>query len=249
MLEGPHEGTGVRPSVADRERDPQHEFGALTPARWAFPEPRDDDGDLVGAGADLEPETLLEAYQRGLFPMRVEPGGPLAWWSPDPRGVIPLDGLRVSHSLRRSARRFVVSVDRAFRDVMVACAAPDRPGGWIDDSFIDAYTRLHDLGHAHSVEVWSSANAGELNARELVGGCYGVAIGGLFAGESMFHRANDASKVALVELVSRLAGGGGTLFDVQWCTPHLESLGAIEVPRREYLSLLANAVRRPQLTL
>jgi leucyl/phenylalanyl-tRNA--protein transferase len=220
----------------------------LTPTRWAFPEPGNEDGDLVGAGADLEPQTLLDAYASGLFPMRVERGGPLAWWSPDPRGVIPLDGLHISRSLRRSARRFTVSVDRAFRDVMVACAAPGRPGGWIDDSFIEAYTRLHVLGYAHSVEVWSSPS-GDLDDRELAGGCYGVAIGGLFAGESMFHRANDASKVALVELVNRLDVGGGALFDVQWCTPHLASLGAIEVPRREYLALLDDAVRRPQLTL
>jgi leucyl/phenylalanyl-tRNA--protein transferase len=223
-------------------------FEALTPTRWAFPEPGDDDGDLVGAGADLEPQTLLDAYARGLFPMRVDQGGPLAWWSPEPRGVIPLDGMHVSRSLRRSARRFTVSVDRAFRDVMVACAAPDRPGGWIDESFIDAYTRLHALGYAHSVEVWLSPG-GDLEESELAGGCYGVAIGGLFAGESMFHRATDASKVALFELVSRLAGGEAALFDVQWCTPHLASLGAIEVPRREYLALLGDAVRRPQLTL
>jgi leucyl/phenylalanyl-tRNA--protein transferase len=140
-------------------------------------------------------------------------------------------------------------VDQAFREVIAACAAPDRPGGWIDDSFIEAYTRLHALGYAHSVEVWSSPHGGELDERELAGGCYGVAIGGLFAGESMFHRATDASKVALVELVSRLAAGGCALFDVQWCTAHLASLGAIEVPRREYLALLADAVRRPQLTL
>ena len=243
MLEGRHEGIGARRSVADRET-PEPSCGALTPARWAFPEPRDDDGDLVGAGADLEPATLLEAYERGLFPMRTEPGGVLAWWSPDPRGIIPLDGFHAGRSLQRSVRRFTVSVDRAFRDVMVACAVPDRPGGWIDDSFIDAYTRLHDLGHAHSVEVWSNTDD-----PELVGGCYGVAIGGLFAGESMFHRATDASKVALVEMVRRLSAGGAALFDVQWCTPHLASLGAIEIPRREYLDLLADAVRRPQLTL
>lgn len=220
----------------------------MSPTRWAFPEPGDDEGDLVGAGADLEPQTLLDAYARGLFPMRVERGGPLAWWSPDPRGVLPLDGMHVSRSLRRSTRRFTVSVDHAFREVMVACAAPDRPGGWIDDSFIEAYTRLHTLGYAHSVEVWANPS-GDLDDRELVGGCYGVAIGGLFAGESMFHRVTDASKVALVELVSRLAGGGGAVLDVQWCTPHLATLGAIEIPRREYLALVADAVGRPQLTL
>ncbi|MDZ7732841.1 MAG: leucyl/phenylalanyl-tRNA--protein transferase [Acidimicrobiia bacterium] len=194
---------------------------------------------MVGVGADLEPGTLLVAYRRGLFPMPLGRDGPVAWWSPDPRAVIPLDGLRVSRSLRRSCRRFQVRVDTAFAEVVEGCAAPHRPGGWIRDDIRDAYVRLHELGWAHSVETWSP------DGSELVGGLYGVAVGGLFAGESMFHRVSDASKVALVGLVERLRAGGATLLDVQWRTEHLQSLGAIELPRAEYLARLAEAVRRP----
>lgn len=176
--------------------------------------------------------------------MRVARGGPLAWWSPDPRGIIPLDGLHVSRSLRRSCRRFDVCVDTAFADVMRACGDPLRPDGWIDDSFIDAYTHLHDLGWAHSIEVWTRDDV-----PVLTGGLYGVAIGGLFAGESMFHHARDASKVALAGLVDRLNAGGGTLLDVQWSTDHLESLGAQEIHRTEYVRRLEQAIARPQLHL
>jgi leucyl/phenylalanyl-tRNA--protein transferase len=196
---------------------------------------------VAGVGADLEPGTLLAAYRSGLFPMRLQPGGPLGWWSPDPRGVLPLDGMVVHRSLRQAARRFTMTVDAAFTEVMRGCADGRRPGGWIDDEFVAAYTRLHELGWAHSVEVW----AGE----ELVGGVYGVAVGGLFAGESMFHRATDASKVALLALVERLHAGGGVLFDVQWSTPHLASLGVVEIGRDEYGRRLAVARSRPQLTL
>jgi leucyl/phenylalanyl-tRNA--protein transferase len=217
------------------------------PTRWALPEAADArDGEVAGVGADLEPGTLLAAYRRGLFPMRLARGGPLGWWAPLRRGIIALDGLRVSRSLRRSIHRFSVTVDTAFTEVMAACADERRPDGWIDASFIAAYTRLHDLGWTHSVEVWSDGDAGE---PQLVGGLYGVAIGGLFAGESMFHTATDASKVALVALVERLRAGGGTLLDVQWCTPHLISLGAIEVSREDYAVLLADALARPQLSL
>ncbi|MFA5883976.1 MAG: leucyl/phenylalanyl-tRNA--protein transferase [Acidimicrobiia bacterium] len=197
-------------------------------------------------GADLEPGTLLAAYRSGLFPMRLHPGGPLGWWSPDPRGVLPLTGMVVHRSLRRSARRFTVTVDTAFTEVMLGCADERRPGGWIDAEFVAAYTRLHELGWAHSVEVWSSAADG---SADLVGGLYGVAIGGLFAGESMFHRVTDASKVAVWATVERLRGGGGVLFDVQWCTPHLESLGVVEVSRADYARLLVPALARPQLAL
>lgn len=179
--------------------------------------------------------------------MRVGARGPLGWWSPDPRGVVPLDGLIVHRSLRKARRRFGVTVDRAFEAVMRACGDPRRPDGWIDDEFVAAYTRLHVLGWAHSIEVWAPGKEGDPEA--LQGGLYGVATGGLFAGESMFHRVRDASKVAFVETVERLAAGGGALFDVQWCTPHLASLGAIEVPRSEYLSAVAAAVTRPQLSL
>jgi leucyl/phenylalanyl-tRNA--protein transferase len=202
---------------------------------------------LVGIGADLEPGTLLAAYRSGLFPMRAGANGPLGWWSPDPRGVVPLDGVIVHRSLQKARRRFSVSVDQSFEAVMRGCGDPRRPDGWIDDEFVGAYTRLHELGWAHSLEVWTPGNEGEPDA--LVGGLYGVAIGGLFAGESMFHRARDASKVALVETVERLRRGGGEVFDVQWCTPHLASLGAVEVRRGAYLAASAASVTRPQLSL
>ena len=172
------------------------------------------------------------------MPVRDRRQSVLAWWSPDPRAIIPLDGLRVSRSLRRSARHFEIRFDTAFRDVIDACADPRRRGGWIDDDIADAYTRLHELGWAHSVEAWHEG--------ELAGGLYGVGIGGLFAGESMFHRRRDASKVALIGLVERMRAIGATLLDVQWLTPHLESLGAIEVPRAEYLERLAEAVAEPR---
>ncbi len=192
---------------------------------------------MVGVGADLEPGTLLHAYRNGIFPMPVSEGGmeTLAWWSPDPRGIIPLDGLRVSRSLRRSCRRYEVRVDTAFRDVIGNCADPGRTGCWITPAVRDAYVTLHDLGWAHSVEAWDAEG-------RLVGGLYGVRIGGLFAGESMFSLATDASKVALVGLVDRLRPDGASLLDVQWVTPHLASLGAVEVPRARYLDLLAEAV-------
>ncbi len=206
------------------------------PTGWELPSPDDaGDDEVAGIGADLEPGTLLAAYRRGLFPMRLGAHGPIGWWSPDPRGVIPLDGLRVSRSLRKSCRRHDTTVDRAFEDVMRACADRRRPGGWIDESFIRAYTRLHELGWTHSVEAWTPDG-------DLAGGVYGVAIGGLFAAESMFHRVTDAGKVALVALVERLRTGGATLLDVQWATPHLVTLGAIEIPREKYLMRLAGAI-------
>lgn len=197
-----------------------------------FPDPREADGDVVAVGGDLEPGTLLLAYGSGLFPMRID--GLLAWWSPDPRGVLPLDGFHASRSLRRSRRRFEVRVDTAFAAVMHECADPRRPHGWIDESFVAAYTRLHELGYAHSVETWQDDR--------LVGGVYGVRIGRFFAGESMFHRVTDASKVALWVAADLLRLDGVTLFDVQWTTPHLRSLGAIDLTRDEYLRLLASAV-------
>ena len=206
------------------------------PTSWLLPAADSaDETEIAGVGADLEPGTLLAAYRGGLFPMRVGRGGPVAWWSPDPRGIVPLDGFHESRSLRRSRRRFTDSVDIAFDDVMRACAEPHRPHGWIDDDFVEAYTTLHRLGWTHSVEAWNADGA-------LVGGVYGVAIGGLFAAESMFHRVTDAGKAALVALVELLRDGGASLLDVQWTTPHLTSLGAIDVPRAKYLELLADAV-------
>ncbi len=204
---------------------------------WDFPaaDATDRDDEIVAIGADLEPGTLLAAYRRGLFPMNA--GRVLAWWSPDPRGVIPLDGFHCSRTLRRVTAHFDVRVDSAFTDVMVGCADPSRPHGWIDRAFLDAYTRLHDMGWAHSVEVWQDD--------VLVGGLYGVRIGRLFAGESMFHRVTDASKVACWATVELLKLDGATLFDVQWTTPHLRSLGAVDVDRAVYLRLLASATMEP----
>ena len=219
------------------------------PSRWALPEPPFEAGDLevVGLGADLAPGTLLAAYRKGLFPMRLEAGGPVAWWSPDPRGILPLDGLRVSRSLRRSCRRYRTTVDAAFVEVVRGCADPSRPHGWIDDEFVVAYTELHRLGWAHSIEVWDDRHHddGVRHEPALVGGLYGVAIGGVFAAESKFHRANDASKVAVVALVELLRAGGGALLDVQWTTEHLVSLGATDVSRDEYGRQLDAALASP----
>jgi leucyl/phenylalanyl-tRNA---protein transferase len=215
------------------------------PCRWELPDPSDTDHvGLAGVGADLEPSTLIAAYRRGLFPMPIGEGKKtgIGWWSPDPRGIIPLDGLRVSRSLRKATKDFEIRVDTAFADVMRACADPRRAGGWINDAIFQAYSELHRLGWAHSVEAWSREG-------ELAGGLYGVAIGGLFAGESMFHWRTDASKVALVGLVERLNAGGGVLLDCQWQTQHLMSLGCVEIPRTEYLTRLADAVSAPQLAL
>lgn len=208
------------------------------PSPWAFP---DLDGlgvDLVAYGADLEPGTLLAAYRAGLFPMPFLPDDDLGWFSPVDRAILPLAGLRVTRSMRASAKRFTVTVDRAFGEVMLGCADPSRPGGWIDEAFLVAYGRLHELGWAHSIEVWQDG--------ALAGGLYGVAIGGLFCGESMFHRVRDASKVALMALVEVLDDGlAGRLLDVQWSTPHLASLGVVEVGRARYLSLLREALTLP----
>jgi leucyl/phenylalanyl-tRNA--protein transferase len=204
------------------------------PNRWRLPSPEDaDPHGLCGIGADLAPGTLLAAYRSGIFPMPLRKKT-LGWWSPDPRGIIPLDGLVVSKSLRRSVRRFEVRFDTRFREVMQRCADPHRPHGWISPAFVDAYTALHELGWTHSVETYLDG--------ELAGGLYGVRIGGFFAGESMFSRVSDASKVALVHLAEWLRSTGATLLDVQWTTPHLVSLGAIDVSRRRYLEMLAEAV-------
>lgn len=218
------------------------------PTRWRLPSPsRLGRGELVTVGADLAPGTLLAAYRGGLFPMPVNgpngtdgTDGTVGWWSPDPRGVIPLDGLRVSRSLRRSLRRYSVRVDTAFEEVVAACARRSRPEAWITPDIGAAYGRLHRLGWAHSVEAWTPQG-------HLAGGLYGVAIGGLFAGESMFSVATDASKVALVRLVELLAadGASGRLLDVQWCTEHLASLGCVSVARRRYLRALQRALALP----
>ncbi len=203
-----------------------------------MPDPDGADGSgLVAVGADLAPGTILAAYRTGLFPMPVRRNRPPGWWSPDPRGIIPLDGLRVSRSLRKSCDRSELRIDTAFDEVIAACADPRRPHGWINPAITEAYRDLHRRGWAHSVETWSDG--------ELVGGLYGIAIGGLFAGESMFHRATDASKVALVGLVELLVEGGAALLDVQWKTDHLATLGAVEISRAEYRQRLAAALEVP----
>ena len=204
--------------------------------RWRFPSPSEmPESDLVTIGGDLLPSTLIHAYRRGIFPMEVTGlPGVVGWWSPDPRGILPLDSLRVTRSMRQSARRFDIRVDTCFADVIRACADPSREDGWITADFIAAYERLHELGWAHSVEVFDRDGV-------LAGGLYGVRTEGAFAGESMFHHKRDASKVALMALVDLMRASGMTLLDVQWCTEHLASLGAIAIPREDYLARLADA--------
>ena len=185
----------------------------------------------------IEPEVLVAAYRRGIFPMALEAGG-LGWFSPDPRGILPLDGFRLPSRLARviRQRRFDVVVDRDFEAVMRACAERPDEGTWIDETIVESYVALHRLGLAHSVEAWQDG--------ALAGGLYGVHLGGAFFGESMFHRVTDASKVALASLVDRLRRQGFLLLDTQWVTPHLEQFGAIEIPRKQYLALLSTAVSR-----
>lgn len=205
---------------------------------WEFPDPSAADGDLVAVGADLDPGTILAAYRAGLFPMPVDKRN-LGWWSPTPRAVLPLDsGVVVSRSLRKACRRFEIRVDSAFEAVIDRCADPDRSGRWITPAVRTAYVSLHRMGWVHSVEAWS------LDDGTLAGGLYGVAIGGLFAGESMFHRRTDASKVALVGLVS-LLDPSVALLDVQWRTDHLASLGVVEISRDSYLQRVRVAVEEP----
>jgi len=197
--------------------------------------------DLVGVGADLEPGTLLMAYRAGLFPMGLGDDGtpPTGWWSPDPRGVLLPGQVKVSRSLRKSMRLFDIRVDTAFSEVVALCADPSREGSWITPEMTAAYTLLHDLGWAHSVEAW--------RGDELLGGLYGLAIGGVFAGESMFHLATDASKCALVGLTDLVFADGdpGRIIDVQWATPHLTSLGVCEMARSDYLARLERSLPLP----
>ncbi|MHB1090584.1 MAG: leucyl/phenylalanyl-tRNA--protein transferase [Ilumatobacteraceae bacterium] len=207
--------------------------------RWEFPPSENwPDSDLVGSGADLEPSTLIHGYRRGVFAMPAEPDSQspdLAWWSPVTRAVLPLDGLIITRSMRRSSKRYNIRVDTSFEAVMRGCAAPHRSGAWINQEFIDAYVRLHQLGWAHSVEAFDEYD-------QLVGGLYGVRIGNFFAGESMFHLARDASKVALMTLVNMMNDSSMLMLDVQWQTPHLASLGAVEIDRHDYLARLSLAV-------
>jgi leucyl/phenylalanyl-tRNA--protein transferase len=209
------------------------------PSSWDFSVDEVDDGeDLVAVGGDLRPGTLEPAYRSGVFPMGLGENGarPLAWWSPNPRGVLLPGRVHASRSLQKSLRRFEMRVDTAFRDVVDACADPSRDGRWITEEIADAYTEMHALGWAHSIETWQDG--------ELVGGLYGINVGGLFAGESMFHRVTDASKAAVVAMAAYVFADGDPrrLIDVQWATDHLRSLGVVTVSRRDYLALLKDAV-------
>src|SRR6266403_3681592 len=185
----------------------------------------------------IEPDLLLQGYRLGVFPMAMEDDS-IGWFSPDPRAIIPLENFHAPHSLRRVLRKnfFEVKIDNAFSDVINACAK--REDTWINREIIESYTRLHELGHGHSVEAWRGG--------KLAGGLYGVAVGGAFFGESMFHRVTDASKIALVALVERLRARKFLLLDTQWVTPHLEQFGAIEISRDDYLKLLRRAVELPR---
>lgn len=181
----------------------------------------------------IDSELLLQGYRLGVFPMAMEDDS-IAWFSPEPRAIIPLENFHVPHDLRRVSRKnvFEIKIDSSFDEVIRGCAK--RKDTWINHEIIESYERLHDLGHAHSVEAWAG--------NKLAGGLYGVAVGAAFFGESMFHRVRDASKIALVGLVEHLRARKFTLLDTQWLTPHLEQFGAIEIPRSQYLKLLGRAV-------
>lgn len=202
---------------------------------WVPPEYATPEG-IVGVGGALDPDTLLAAYTAGVFPW-FNAGDPVIWWSPDPRAVIPLEDFHVPRRLAVTIRqnRFRVTTDTRFAEVMRGCAENRADGTWVTDEMVAAYTRLHRLGQAHSVEAWQGD--------ELVGGVYGVSVGGLFAGESMFHRVRDASKVALVALLTRLRDRGYLLFDTQIANAHTAQFGAVDIPRAEYLRRLTAAVR------
>ncbi len=206
------------------------------PAEMAEPE------GVVLFGGRLEPDWLLDAYAHGIFPWPIFDGTDVVvWWSPDPRAIFELDAFHASRRLLRTCRSgmFEVTCNRDFAGVIEGCASAGdrRHNTWLTDKMIAAYVHLHELGQAHSVETWREG--------QLVGGVYGVALGGLFAGESMFRRARDASKVALVALVDHLRARGYSLFDIQQCTAHTASLGAVDIPRHDYLRRLAAALQQP----
>jgi leucyl/phenylalanyl-tRNA--protein transferase len=214
------------------------------PQRLQFDPAAADAQGFVAIGGDLRPATLLRAYRNGVFPWYDE-SMPICWWSPDPRAILPLDYLHVSRRLARTLRsgRFQSTMDRDFAGVIRGCAENRGDGTWLVPEMIAAYQRLHELGRAHSIEIW--------RGDELAGGLYGVAIGGFFSAESMFHRVTDASKVAIVGLVDRLRAGGFELIDIQFLTAHTARLGGIEIPKTEYLRRLTAALnvrgrRRPR---
>ena len=210
------------------------------PCRWLLPDPAGAPSgqELIGLGGDLAPATLLAGYATGIFAM--PQARAVAWFSPDPRGVMPVGGVHVSRSLQRSCRRFNLSVDGDFEGVLAGCADPARPDGWITPDYAGTYRELFRLGWAHSIEIWTREG-------RLAGGLLGVEVGGVFCGESMFHRVTDASKAAVWATVALLARDHerARLFDVQWLTRHLASLGAIEIPRRDYLRRLSAALAAP----
>ncbi len=212
----------------------------LPPAKFFPPAESANEEGLVGVGGSLSAQWLLDAYSHGIFPWPVgEEDEPMLWWSLDPRAIFELDAFRVSRRLQRTCRgsRFTLTCDKDFAGVIRGCATgPSRQGGtWITPAMIEAYTHMHSLGHAHSIEAWHKGR--------LAGGIYGIAVAGLFAAESMFYNERDASKVALVALVEHLRVRGYRLFDIQQLTPHAERLGAVEIPRHEYLARLADALQ------
>jgi leucyl/phenylalanyl-tRNA--protein transferase len=202
---------------------------------WDFPTPEQmPKDDLVTLGADLKPETLIDSYKHGIFPMhlQIENKREIGWWSPQQRGILPLNKINISSSLKKSMKKYFVTFDQDFDAVIEGCGDDKRPKGWINKDIKTAYKKLFELGYVHSVEVWNKKD-------ELVGGLYGVEVNGLFAGESMFHKQTDASKTAMVYLVNQLKEAGGErIFDVQWQTPHLKSMGVIKISRAKYISLL-----------
>lgn len=222
----------MSPAAPARQTGPVQPSPFGPPRRW----PEDD---LIAVSRDIDAEMVLDAYRHGVFPMPVR-RRLMGWWSPLDRGILPLDELRVTRSLRKMLGRYEIRFDTDFAQVLARCADPKRPGSWIDGRIRDIYTDLHDRGIVHSVEAWDHDGV-------LVGGLYGVSVGGLFAGESMFHdpvRGRDASKAALVSLVERLraAGGADRLLDVQWRTDHLATLGVVEIDRDDYLDRLGRAL-------
>jgi leucyl/phenylalanyl-tRNA--protein transferase len=205
--------------------------------RSPFDPGRADENGLVAVGGSLDPDLLLVAYRSGVFPWSSDPV--ISWWSPDPRAIFELDGWKAHRSVRQAIRRggWTFTVDKCFEQVMRACAepAPGRESTWIGDDFVRSYVKLHERGFAHSLEVWED--------RELVGGLYGVTLGGFFGGESMFNRRTDASKAAVMHMMERLRAGGFVLCDAQVPTPHLQRLGAVDVPRSVYLARLEAALQ------
>ena len=233
--------TTVLPNFPTHSKHSANMPAVLSQRLW-FPDPNSaatagGTNGLVAIGGDLSVSRLLLAYQSGIFPWTVDP---ITWWSPNPRAIFELDQFHVSRSLARTLRKqtFQVTIDRAFREVIGGCAksGPGRKGTWITPEFITAYSKLHEEGHAHSVECWCDG--------QLAGGVYGVTVGGLFAGESMFHSVSDASKVALYHLIQHLKARRFVLFDIQILSPHTQGLGASEITRDEYLERLGRAVQR-----